>query len=101
MITRFWQLWYSLISEARIRLEEILLKLLKICALAQSSIAIYQVKEGLGRYIQYVEPIQIKNLTRGTYITILFNITGTTLVRISVCLFVLQLLPFTERRSRW
>lgn len=71
------------------------------CALAQSILAIFQVKKGFGSNIQYLQPTEIKDTTRDIFITILFNLTGTFFVRISVCLFILQLLPFTQKFSRW
>lgn len=73
----------------------------KACALIQSVIAIFQVKKGFGRNIEYLDPTQIKDITRDVFVTILFNIIGTSFVRVSVCLFILQLLPFTERFFRW
>ena len=71
------------------------------CTLAQSILAILQVKNGFGRNIQYLRPTEIKNVNRDIFITIMFNLTGTYFVRISVCFFMLQLLPFTQRFSRW
>ncbi len=70
------------------------------CALVQSVLAIYQVKTGFGRNVEYVQPTQIENLTRETFVSILFNLIGTSFVRISVCLFILQILPFTQRFYR-
>ncbi|CAD6591213.1 MAG: hypothetical protein ASARMPRED_005264 [Alectoria sarmentosa] len=71
------------------------------CALALSILATFQVRNGFGRNIQYLDPTQIKNIMRDMFVAILFSLTGTFFVRISVCLFILQLLPFTKRFFRW
>ena len=70
------------------------------CALAQSILAIFQVHSGFGRNIQYLQPTQIEDIARIIYVTILLNVIGTSFVRVSVCLFILQLLPITQRISR-
>jgi len=34
-------------------------------------------------------------------VTVLLDLVGTWVVRMSICLFILQLLPFTEKVFRW
>lgn len=76
------------------------LTVLQACALTQSILAIFQVHAGFGRNIQYLRPKQIEDFARLSFFAILLNIVGTSFVRISVCLFILQLLPITEKISR-
>ena len=52
---------------------------------------------GLGRHIEYLQPEQIKNVLLLTTIAEVLHTVGTCLVRISVCLFVLRLVPSTHR----
>lgn len=95
-ILRIWQVWYLPASAVRVLWKEFILKVLEGCALIQSFMSICQFEERSGWNIQYVEPVQIRNMTRETSITLLFTITRITLTVVSVFLFTPQLLP-----SRW
>ena len=70
-------------------------------AMAQASLSIAQWKDGFGRNIFYLQPEQIESIVHVITATILIVLIGTYLVRLSICLFILQLLPFTQRGARW
>ena len=61
-----------------------------------------QVHSGFGRNIQYLTTVQLQRFLLYTNVYILFQDVGTVLVRISVCLFVLRLVPATQKSYiRW
>lgn len=66
-------------------------------AVAQSILVIFQVDNGLGRHIEYLQPNQISNVLFITTILEVLHTIGTTLVRVSVCLFILRIVPPTHR----
>ena len=73
-------------------------------AIAESIFSNFQVYSGFGRNIYYLTTLQIQNFGLYTTICIMLLIVGTGLVRISVCLFVLRLVPVTKtpyRRWIW
>lgn len=67
-------------------------------AIAQHILAIFQVENGFGRHIEYLQPDQISKVFLITTILTMLHTVGTFLVRISVCLFVLRLVPVTHRK---
>jgi len=73
-----------------------------VLAVAQSILDIFKGYDGFGRSIQYLQRPQIENVMLLTTVVIMLNIMGTLLVRISVCLFILRLVP-ADRKSycRW
>ena len=66
-------------------------------AIAQSILTVFQVHSGLGRHIEYLQPYEISNVILLTTITLSLHNIGTFFVRVSVCLFVLRLVPPTHR----
>ena len=72
----------------------------KACALTQAVITVCQVKEGFGRNIQYLQPFQIETISHYITATVFLYLVGTYFMRVTVCLFILQLLPFTEKLYR-
>ena len=66
-------------------------------AVAQSILEIFQVANGFGKHIEYLQPNQIKNVLFITTILEVLHTIGTLLVRVSVCLFVLRLVPPTHQ----
>lgn len=66
----------------------------------QSVLGSLQVQNGFGRNIQYVSPVQLKRFGLYTNVNILIHTAGTLFVRVSVCLFVLRLVPTTETSYR-
>lgn len=72
----------------------------KAFAIAESIFSIFQVQSGFGRNIYYLTPVQIQHVGLYTTICIMLLTIGTGLVRISVCLFVLGLLPVTKMSYR-
>lgn len=66
-------------------------------AVGQHILVILQVDNGFGRHIEYLQPDQISKCLLLTAILTMLHTVGTFLVRISVCLFVLRLVPPTHR----
>ena len=66
-------------------------------AVTQTILLIIQVHSGLGRHVEYLQPDQISHVLLVTTIVEILHTVGTFLVRVSVCLFVLRLVPSTHR----
>lgn len=66
-------------------------------AIAQGIINIFTLKDGFGRNVQYLQPSQIRSIVKLTTIVIMLHTIGTYFVRVSVCLFVLRLVPLAHR----
>ena len=72
-------------------------RILQGFSLAQALLTVFQVENGFGRHIEYLQPDQISNVLLITTIIEVLHTIGTFLVRVSVCLFVLRLVPSTHR----
>lgn len=66
-------------------------------AAAQSILTVFLVDNGFGRHIEYLQPAQISSFVLLTTILEILHTIGTLLVRVSMCLFVLRLVPPTHR----
>ena len=69
----------------------------QVFALPQSIIAIYTVKNGFGRNIYYLQSHSIENTVRYIFICEMLQIIGTSLIRVSVCIFILRMLSGAQR----
>lgn len=66
-------------------------------AVAQGIVTTFGVDNGFGRHIEYLQPDQIRNVLLMTQILEVLYTIGTFLVRVSVCLLVLRIVPPTHR----
>ena len=91
----------SIDALTRIANSPVVLIPLQACAIAQAVISIVHIDNGFGRHVQYLQPSQVVTIIRLGTATMLIDQVAAWLVRISVCLFILQFLPITEKFARW
>jgi hypothetical protein len=68
----------------------------QICGVGVLACFIGECKAGVGRHIQYISPPELQTIYHWIYFHSLINMVGVSLVKISVALFLLRLVP-----GRW